>query len=193
MKTTQYIGKEEFRPVKKFNIVIPNYFVSRDGRILSTKTKKHKILNPKYRDIKDKYGFYAAAWMVALRVDKTDPSLKVLFDEHEYNSSQQNANVPGSKYYKRLTRNPNLTSISLRYHVAVLTAWKPIDDYPPIPKEDWDKTPESAKQFIRDSAIIDHIDGDTTNNHIDNLRWSTQKENCHYRKKQAEERERARS
>ena len=64
-----------------------------------------------------------------------------------------------------------------------MEVWKPIDDYPPIPKEDWDRCPESAKQFMRDTAIIDHIDSDTRNNHVDNLRWSTPKDNQFSRKK----------
>ena len=48
--------------------------------------------------------------------------------------------------------------------------------------EDWDKTPETAKQFIKDSAYVDHIDGDTSNNHVSNLRWCSPLQNSSYRK-----------
>ena len=73
--------------------------------------------------------------------------------------------------------------MTIAVHRIIMETWKPIDEYPPIPKKDWDKTPESAKQFIRDSAIVDHIDDDTHNNHIDNLQWVTPLENSSYRKK----------
>jgi len=172
-------GEEEFRPITKFGKEIPHYFVAKDGRVLSTKTSNHKILNPKYESV---IHGYKVPHMINLRVNrKQNPEL---CEEYEYTTSQQNLNIPGSKYYKKLTKNPDLISIHLKYHRAVMEAWKPIDDYPPIPKKDWDECPESAKQFMRDAAIIDHIDNDTRNNHVDNLRWTTNKDNNPDRKKQ---------
>ena len=173
-------GEEEFRPIKKFGIEVPNYFISKDGRVLSTKTSKWKILNPTYDIIEQGYKIPR---LVGLRVNrKENPEL---FEEYNYNTSQQNLrNDPNSKYYKRLTRDPNKTTIQIKYHRAVMEVWKPIDDYPPIPKEDWDRCPESAKQFMRDTAIIDHKDDNPRNNHISNLQWATPKENEFNRKKQ---------
>ncbi len=171
-------GEEEFKPIKKFGIEVPNYFVSKDGRVLSTRTSKPKILNPTYETIEQGY---KVPHIIGLRVNRKDNP--ELFEEYDYNTSQQNLNVPGSKYYKKLTKDPNLTTINIKYHRAVMEVWKPIDEYPPIPKEDWDKCPESAKQFIRDAAIIDHIDSDTRNNHVDNLEWTTPKDNQFSRKK----------
>ena len=172
-------GEEEFRPIKKFGIEVPNYFISKDGRVLSTKTSKWKILNPTYEIIEQGYKIPR---LVGLRVNRKDNP--ELFEEYDYNTSQQKLrNDPNSKYYKRLTRDPNKTTIQIKYHRAVMEVWKPIDDYPPIPKEDWDRCPESAKQFMRDTAIIDHIDSDTRNNHVDNLRWTTPKDNQFSRKK----------
>ena len=176
-------GEEEFRPVTKFGVVIPDYFVSRDGRVLSSKTSKPKILNPKYEIIEGNPnapgGGYKVPHSIGLRVRKD------MFPDYTYNTSQQNLNVPGSKYYKRLTKDPTKTTIYLKYHRAVMEAWKPIDEYPPERLKDcWEDIPEEAKQWIRESAIIDHIDGDTFNNHVDNLRWVTPKENSHHRKAQ---------
>ena len=89
-----------------------------------------------------------------------------------------------------MTKDPNLYTINVKYHRAVMEAWKPIDEYPPIPKEDWDKCPETAKEFMRKTAIIDHIDSDTRNNHVDNLRWCTPHDNQWHRKAQEEGHER---
>ena len=175
-------GEEEFRPIKKFGIEVPNYFVSKDGRVLSTKTSKHKILNPKYEIVEQGY---KVPHVVGLRVSRKD--CPELFEEYNYNSSQQKLqNDPNSPYYKRLTKDLDLTTIQVKYHRAVMEAWKPIDENPPIPKEDWDKCPETAKKFMRESAIIDHIDRDTRNNHVDNLRWTTNKDNNTHIKKYKE-------
>ena len=45
-------GEEEFRPIKKYGVEVPYYFVSKDGRVLSAKTSKPKILNPTYASIR---------------------------------------------------------------------------------------------------------------------------------------------
>tara|TARA_B100000427_G_scaffold192175_1_gene159790 strand:+ start:234 stop:752 length:519 start_codon:yes stop_codon:yes gene_type:complete len=162
-------GVELWRPITKYGIIIPHYFVSYDGRVFSTRTKKHKILNPKY-DTKDSRSKYLMPRHVGCRVDRSkSPELFAEYNYHNTNPS---------------TKNVNLISINVLIHRAVMEAWKPIDKFPPIPKEDWDICPESAKQFIKESAIIDHIDGDTRNNHGDNLRWITPKQN-HYCRKNA--------
>ena len=72
--------------------------------------------------------------------------------------------------------------LNVDLHRAVMETWRPIDEYPPIPTEDWDKCPESAKQWIRDTAIVDHKDDDPSNNHVSNLQWVIPKDNNPYRK-----------
>ena len=174
------LGEEEFKPITKYGVEIPNYFVAKDGRILSTIAKKDRILNPKY-DVNR--GGYKLPHHVSLRVDRK--ACPELFEDYEYTLGQQKLSAdPDSRYYKRLTTDPNIVQIVLTKHRAVMEAWKPIDEYPPIPKEDWDKCPESAKDFIRETAIIDHKDDDTANNHVDNLEWSTPIKNSKHRKKQ---------
>ena len=79
--------------------------------------------------------------------------------------------------FKRKTFN-----IQQQVHRLIAETFIPIDKNPPIPIEDWINTPEMAKQFIRDCAVVDHIIPDLSNNSVDNLRWTTPKENNSHRK-----------
>ena len=57
------------------------------------------------------------------------------------------------KFLEERNKGELITSVvvGFRVHQAVIWSWKPIDDYPPVPKEEWDKTPESVKKIIRES------------------------------------------
>jgi len=37
-------GKEEFKPIRRYEVIIPNYFVSKTGIVISTITKKERLL-----------------------------------------------------------------------------------------------------------------------------------------------------
>jgi hypothetical protein len=75
-------------------------------------------------------------------------------------------------------------NLQQQVHRLVAETFIPIDENPPIPVEDWKNTPETAKQFIRDSAVVDHVIPDLTNNSVENLRWITPKGNNPHRKEQ---------
>lgn len=148
-------GGEIFRPITRWDKVIPDYFVSYAGHILSLRTSNPKLLNPQYKTVKGKS--YVDPRFIGARIPKD------FFEDYQYASAE----CPGK----------GTVSCNIKIHRAVMDAWKPIDEFPPIPMEEWIKTPEAAKQFIRESAIIDHIDGNTENNHADNLRWCTPRQN----------------
>ena len=64
-----------------------------------------------------------------------------------------------------------------------METWRPIDEYPPeMVAECWEETPEPAKEWIRRTAYVDHIDDDPANNNVDNLRWVMPIENQSFRK-----------
>jgi len=90
-----------------------------------------------------------------------------LFEDHKY-------------YRKSLKR--KVFSLTLEVHRLIAETFIPINENPPIPIEDWINTPEMAKQFIRDCAVVDHIIPDLSNNSVDNLRWTTPKGNNSHRK-----------
>lgn len=163
-------GEEKFRPVKKHGIPVPNYFVSNEGQVYSSFTKK--ILSPGKSSAN-----CGTKYTVALTVD---------LKEWEKN---------GGYIYSSGPNNKDTCMFSVTVHRLVMDAWKSIDEYPPERlSENWDEVitpdmvgqpriPESYKQWVRDTAIIDHINDDPSDNRVDNLRWCTPIDNSHHRKK----------
>ena len=160
-------GGDEFLPLMSQGVVLPDYYVSADGRYASTKrglrildyTRKQNIDHPNRVSGKKKtYYKRPLAFNVSLP--------QGFFKDYDYTTNTSSKNI----------------NVNVRYHRGVIETWKPIDEYPPIPKEDWDVMPESGKEWMRESVYVDHIDGDTSNNHMDNLRWCTPKQNSNYRK-----------
>ena len=151
-------GEEEFKPIIRFGIQIPNYSISKDGRVYSH--KRNLIKKPTIRRRNGK----------VTDVSTSIPIPEGLFGE-VYN-------------YRRYGSGINVYELPLPIHRGVMETWRPIDEYPPDRlKDDWDNAPESFKQWVRETAYIDHIDDDPTNNNIDNLRWVTPRENANWVKR----------
>ena len=153
-------GEEEFKPIVRYQREIPGYYVSMDGRIYSEKTNRIRSSN--------KVLEYSSTGKKRLKSLKVDLDIPIGY-------------YPDYSFRKRRCSDSKEV-ITVTVHRAVMETWKPIDKNPPIPKEDWDICPESAKQWIRDTAYIDHKDDDPTNNHVDNLQWVVPKDNSPHRK-----------
>ena len=143
------------KPVVIDNIEIPDYFVTNTGIVYSTKrtTKSRNLKKLALRP--SSHG---------IRVD-IHLSHDIKFD-YDYKIKKNSAGL-------RIGC-PRKTAL---IHKLVMAAFRPIDEYPPIPKEDWDRCPDSAKKFISESVYINHINHDPNDNHIDNLEYATPREN----------------
>jgi len=95
------------------------------------------------------------------------PQYKLYYDEESL-GGYSHATQRTLEYDGKARRRANIKA-----HRLVAETFMSIDDNPPIPLEDWNQCPESAKQWIRDTALIDHIDDNKENPHLDNLRWTT--------------------
>lgn len=81
----------------------------------------------------------------------------------------------------------NRQDVSIRgknYHVhrIVAEAFLPLDLHPPVPVEDWNNTPDSVKELLMATLLVDHIDDNPFNNCASNLRWVTPRQNNRHNK-----------
>ena len=160
-------GEEEFKLIVQRGKTIPNYAISKKGEILSIRANKLKKATVRTRLKANGKGHYV------MDVSTSIPVPKDLFEDYQY------------RVYGNKLTNKSTVEFPLRVHKAVMETWKPIDKYPPDQlKGDWDKAPESFKQWVRETAYVDHIDDNPTNNHVDNLRWVTPRQNANYVKAQ---------
>ena len=80
--------------------------------------------------------------------------------------------------YAKSSKSFSTVSRKCSVHELVMAAFRPMDEYPPDRLKDcWDDIPQDAKTWIKQTVVINHIDHDPSNNHVDNLEYVTQREN----------------
>jgi hypothetical protein len=150
--------KEIWKPLIRKGAIIDGYYVSNLGRIISSKKGKATFIKVQDREFSERGNctVFHVSYPSHLMIDG--------YSHHH-----------GSKNYRQM---------EVRVHQAVMEAFKPVDLYPPDElKNDWNDAPESFKQWVRDTVIIDHINDNPFDNKITNLRYTTPKGNNSYRKK----------
>ena len=163
--------KSNFVPLTKFGKVIPELYATAEGGIYDAKRSRWCPQRVQYKN--DSRG-------TRMGVNIRLPSNDFLYE------------VNGGYCYttKQLLMTP--------VHRLIKESLEPIDLYPPDKlAAEWDQVitadmvgqkriPESYKQWVKDTALVDHIDDDPENNNITNLRYETPVVNCRFRKKQEE-------
>jgi hypothetical protein len=155
-------GEEEFKPLIRYQKVIPGYFVSKTGSGIIG--KKGNLLS-KWNNSGYHY--------TSIRI-KSD-----FYDDYTYATHGGKDDI----------------TLKIAVHRAVMESWRPIDEYPPDEiADEWfevitpemvgqPRIPPKTRQWVRDTALVDHKDPDPTNNHLNNLRWVKPKDNEPNRKK----------
>ena len=146
----------DFQPIRKHNNIIPNYYVSKCGKVWNDKSKKYITPYKNYRNNKI--------------VDKKPKcmSFSMTTDGQPYWDQ-------GYKYKPKKNSN-HLIEFRMKLHIAVIDAWSPYKDYLET------LTKEQLLELAMENMLVDHIDDDITNNHFDNLQYSTPLKNSNFRK-----------
>ena len=145
-----------FQPIRKHGKIIPNYYVSKCGKVWNEKSKKYIKPYENYRNNKI--------------VDKKPKcmSFSMTTDGKPYWDM-------GLKY-KPKKNSKHLVEFRMKLHIAVIDAWNPYKDYLKSLSN------EQLVELAMENMLVDHIDDDITNNHFDNLQYSTPLKNSNYRK-----------
>tara|TARA_B100000965_G_scaffold315852_1_gene276129 strand:+ start:261 stop:785 length:525 start_codon:yes stop_codon:yes gene_type:complete len=161
---TIFIDGIELKPLHRFGIEIPDYYVSKCGKIWSSKTNKWKAVFENWRQ-------------------KKGVGKPKCYDFSVTTPAQPFRDL-GMKYTKKSTTK-DTAEFRVKLHQAVKTVWHPLKDYSHeigISKEEWNQAPKPFRQLAYDTVLIDHKDDDVKNNHLDNLQYSTPLKNSNYRK-----------
>lgn len=158
------INGEEARPFIIDGVVVDGYWITATGKGYSSYKSKgpiqgsiivpgqYRLLKP---EMKGKAGYIS-------------PTFTIVLTEESANKLDYNYAKRGSKYGRK----------NVSAHQIVMAAFRPIDQHPPnMLKNVWDTLPEEAKEWVRQTVVINHINHNSTDNRVENLEYVTPREN----------------
>ena len=193
-------NEKEWRPITRWGVTLPGYFVSKDGEVLSEARVTRRYYGCIKKDGESYKKISQVGWQDRKVPEKILSASATLNNRNKVESKKIVLSLPwdtfkgtGNNYDYSITSNSNCLpheksplQFCLTVHKAVKNAFHPFNDYTHevgISKEEWEKTPESVKLLVEECIYIDHKDDDPTNNNLDNLQYSTPKQNNYFRKK----------
>ena len=146
----------DFQPVRKHQITIPYYYVSKCGKVYNTRTKRYVKPYDAYRGKKS--DGYPPKWKEFSVMTEGQP----FWDK-------------GCKYKPKKGKGKRI-EFKIKLHQAVLDAWSPYENY---------LNTLSKIELISlalENVMIDHINDDPLDNRLENLQYSTPLQNSNHRK-----------
>ena len=165
-QSTEYDPEEVFVPIIYEGIDYSPYAISKEGNVVGYRyaDTERKILKKLQWSMQSESR--ARYLSVTLRVDP------LAIADQEYKPQQKQSLKHNGKINK---------TVYVHRLVAEMFIPKPI---PKMFESIWLILSQEQKNWIHSSYVVDYIDDDPGNPHIDNLRWVTVKENNSYYKKQ---------
>ena len=174
------INGEELYPVIIDSFIVPGSFITKTARVYSAiKNVRIPTKSRGYMSVVDlscmkerKPPKYYMNKMGKILYEFSVPSDWEGLDKWKQENQRVHRLTKEGKEIKRKAR------IHKLLHQVMMQTFKPIDKYPPDRLKDcWKDIPEQAKQWIRETAIINHKDHNPLNCLLDNLEWVTFREN----------------
>ena len=89
-------------------------------------------------------------------------------------------NVSGNSKYPKVRLNVSGKTKTFAIHKLVAEVFISKPKHPDITTAVWRKLPLHVRKVIQSEFQVDHINGDPTDHHVENLRWATSKQNRDY-------------
>jgi len=89
-------------------------------------------------------------------------------------------NISGKSQYPKIRLRASGREKTLCIHRLVAEAFLKKPKHPAFTHAEWRKLPPKARKIIQSELQVDHINGDPTDYHVENLRWATSKQNRDY-------------
>ena len=111
------------------------------------------------------------------------PGYEIFEDGSVWSSKTGNflsPNVSGKSKYPKIRLRVSGKTKTFAIHKLVAEVFISKPKHPDFTTTEWRAIPLKAREIIQSELQVDHINGDPTDYHVENLRWATSKQNRDY-------------